>query len=74
VKIKIKIMIHVIAIVLLLMGMIAVHVAVNEPYLTFKFFYIVMDKIFVLDAGLAFILVAFFLEFALTFKPLQVIN
>lgn len=71
-KYQIKIIIHVSAIMFFLIGIIFIHAVMNNTESMGYFFAITINRDIVFDLGFVFIGIAFFLEFCLTFKPIEV--
>lgn len=67
-----KIINHIIAITCLLIGIILIHVVENLPFvLYFWFFNIPIYRTVFLDLALILIGIAFFIEFYMSFKPIE---
>lgn len=69
----IKLIIHIIAIICLLFGIILIHTILNYKYNIYRFFEILLHKTTILDIGIIFIGISFFMEFILSFKPIKII-
>ncbi|MBD3214167.1 MAG: hypothetical protein GF311_16275 [Candidatus Lokiarchaeota archaeon] len=74
---RVKVMIHILAIFLLLSGLVIVHAIINSviisPDITsVNFFGIIISRVFMLDFSILLIGISFFIEFFLTFRPIQV--
>ena len=69
---KIKIIAHMIAIACFLIGSVILHVVVNNISNIFQFFEITINRITVFDSGLILLGIAFFIEFYMSFKPMEV--
>jgi len=71
-KTKIKILAHIIAITCFLVGVVFIHVVENTASRYLYFFNILIFRIVVLDTGLTLLGIAFFIEFYMTFRPIEV--
>lgn len=66
-----KILVHIIAITCLLIGIIFIHVIENNPLDYYYFFNIPIYRVVILDLALILIGIAFFIEFYMSFKPIE---
>ena len=80
---RVKILAHVGAIVFLLLGVVLLHVVVNHhPYVcgdqivytNIQFFDISLSRYVVMDIGFVLLGIGFFIEFLMTFKPIQLLT
>lgn len=73
---RLKIICHVIAISLFLIGFVFIHIILNlNPYtVDIHYYTTVINKYVLTDLGLIFIGISFFIEFILTFKPVEIIK
>ena len=70
-----KILIHIIAISFFMIGLVILHVANNylEIYANTWFFGIEVERSAILDIGLLFVTIGFFIEFFFTFRPIYIL-
>ena len=73
-NVKLKIFLHIACLCLFLLGAVIIHTVLNSDYEMYDFFNISFRRIFLVDMGLLLIGIGFFLEFFLTFKPIEVNN
>lgn len=73
-NVKIKILAHIFSIVLFLFGMVVIHVVLNQipGQQQISFFGALFDRTFIIDVGIVCCGVAFFIEFYMTFKPIEI--
>ena len=71
-KMKIKVLAHITAIIFFLIGCVMLHVLVNNPSDVLLFFEILVSRCTVLDTSLILLGIGFFLEFYMSFKPMEV--
>lgn len=73
-KSYVKLFSHIIAISLFCFGIVAIHHISNYFEPTLYFFNQEVHRIFVLDFGFVCIGISFFIEFTLSFRPIEVIT
>lgn len=67
-----KIVAHIIAILLMVSGLIVIHVVLNTDSGIMICFGTIVNNVFMIDISIVMILVAFFIEFYMTFKQMKV--
>lgn len=69
---KIKILAHTIAITCFLVGAVFIHIRVNAISIYLTFFNLLIHRTVVFDSGFVLLGIAFFIEFYMSFKPIEI--